>query len=532
MSGSLADIIGGYLDLHWRIHPVDATHAGRRELDGEYGRWDAASVREHIAALRSYTSALEEAPAESLDEEIDRTAVLQDARHELLVLERERPFAFNPAFHLSHALEGLFLLMVRDERPAEHRAAALLSRLRALPELLRVAREVLTQPARPLVALAGAMLPGGVALVRDGLDDPALDLSSLEPLELAQARKEAVDALTEFGGALDEMAERAAEDSWAIGRDLFDRKLHTAHLIRESADELLRYGERLYAEAIAELERIAAEISPGTPWPELVAQLRADTPAPGTVLEEYAEALRAARDFTVEHALMRVPPAELRVVATPAFLRALVPIAAYQGPGAFDQRQLGTFFVTLPEPGQPWRAASRAELPSTVVHEGVPGHHEQIVVGNALPSVVRRVIGTPATREGWAVYSEALMAEVGFLHSPAERLLHARHRLWRALRVVLDVSLHTKGMSVGEAARRLRDEVGLEPAAAAAEAARYCAYPTYQLCYAVGCREIARLRDDARLASGDAFSLAAFHDELLSYGALPTALARWGMGLA
>jgi uncharacterized protein (DUF885 family) len=61
---------------------------------------------------------------------------------------------------------------------------------------------------------------------------------------------------------------------------------------------------------------------------------------------------------------------------------------------------------------------------------------------------------------------------------------------------------------------------------------RYCAYPTYQLCYALGRREILRLRDDAREARGAMFSLRAFHDELLTYGALPTPLARWGMGLA
>jgi uncharacterized protein (DUF885 family) len=86
-------------------------------------------------------------------------------------------------------------------------------------------------------------------------------------------------------------------------------------------------------------------------------------------------------------------------------------------------------------------------------------------------------------------------------------------------------------MPVVEAARLLRDELGFTEASAAAEVARYCAYPTYQLCYAVGRRDILRLRDDARRARGSDFSLASFHDELLGYGGLPTALARWGMGL-
>jgi uncharacterized protein (DUF885 family) len=210
----------------------------------------------------------------------------------------------------------------------------------------------------------------------------------------------------------------------------------------------------------------------------------------------------------------------------------MIPFAAYQGPGTFEEEQRGRFFVTLPVDGEARSVECRAERPSTVLHEGVPGHHQQIAVANRLPGIMRRVLATPAAREGWALYCESLMAEEGFLASPGERLFHAHHLLWRALRVILDVQLHTKGMAVIEAARLLRDELGFTEAAAAAEVVRYCAYPTYQLCYAVGRRDILRLRDDARRARGSDFSLAAFHDELLGYGGLPTALARWGMGLA
>jgi uncharacterized protein (DUF885 family) len=242
--------------------------------------------------------------------------------------------------------------------------------------------------------------------------------------------------------------------------------------------------------------------------------------------------MRQARDFTASRELARVPDAELRVVPTPEFLRALTPFAAYLGPGAFDEEQRGFFFVTLPEPWEEWRTHCRAELPSTALHEGVPGHHLQIVTGNRLPRVVRRVLSSPATTEGWALYCESLMAELGFLRTPAERFFQVHHLLWRALRITLDVSLHTKGMKVETAVQMLRDELGFDDASATAEVRRYCAHPTYQLCYAVGRREILRLREDARRARGGDFSLAAFHDELLGYGAFPTALARWGMGLS
>jgi uncharacterized protein (DUF885 family) len=323
-----------------------------------------------------------------------------------------------------------------------------------------------------------------------------------------------------------------AGNHFAIGRELFDRKLHTAHMIAENADELLRFGERLRATAITELEKIATEIEPGVPWQEIAAQLRTDIPSPDSALEEYREAMESARHFTLSRDLMPVPDTILEVVPTPDFLRPLIPLAAYQGPGAFDPVQRGLFLVTLPEHGESWHSHCRAELPSTALHEGIPGHHLQMSIGNQLPSVPRRVLSTPAAREGWALYCESLMAETGFLDSAGERFFQAHHLLWRAIRVILDVSLHTKGMSMEEAAARLRDELGFEAHVAEAEAKRYCAYPTYQLCYAVGRRDILALREDLRKARTDDFSLSTFHEELLQYGALPTALARWGMGLA
>jgi uncharacterized protein (DUF885 family) len=144
---------------------------------------------------------------------------------------------------------------------------------------------------------------------------------------------------------------------------------------------------------------------------------------------------------------------------------------------------------------------------------------------------VRRILSTPATREGWALYCETLMADEGFLEPP-QRFFQAHHLLWRALRIIIDVSLHTRGMTWQEASKMLQDELGFDARLADAEARRYCAYPTYQLCYAVGRREILQLRDDARKSRGAKFSLSGFHNELLAYGSYPTALARWGMGLS
>jgi uncharacterized protein (DUF885 family) len=177
------------------------------------------------------------------------------------------------------------------------------------------------------------------------------------------------------------------------------------------------------------------------------------------------------------------------------------------------------------------RGHCRYEIPSTAVHEAYPGHHLQLLTAYALASEARQHLWTPLTVEGWALYCESLMAELGFFASPEARLFHLINLYWRAVRITLDVGLHTRGMTPLEAVNELAGKLPMERRNAEAEVRRYCAMPTYNLCYAVGRREILRLRDAWRERAGSAYRPEAFHAELLTYGGLPVALARWGMGL-
>jgi uncharacterized protein (DUF885 family) len=138
---------------------------------------------------------------------------------------------------------------------------------------------------------------------------------------------------------------------------------------------------------------------------------------------------------------------------------------------------------------------------------------------------------TPLTLEGWALYCEEMMADEGFYETDEELLFQRVHLLWRAMRIVLDVGLHTRNMSVEEAVGLMVDVVHMDRANAEAEVSRYCATPGYQICYAVGRRELLRLREDFHAARGDAFTLRGFHDAVLRYGGLPVSLIRWGLGL-
>jgi uncharacterized protein (DUF885 family) len=173
----------------------------------------------------------------------------------------------------------------------------------------------------------------------------------------------------------------------------------------------------------------------------------------------------------------------------------------------------------------------RYELSATALHEGYPGHHLQIVHARNQASHTRKNLWTPLTVEGWALYCEDMMGDEGFYATEEERFFQRVHLLWRAARVLLDVGLHTRAMSFTAAIDYCQDRLRIERATAEAEVRRYCAWPVYQLCYAVGRRELLRLRDDFREREGAKFTLRAFHDAVLPYGGLPVTLIRWGLGL-
>src|SRR2546428_9123011 len=146
--GTLRELERSYFDLRWHMDPVAATQAGVTTHDDGYGHYADPALTAHLAALKSLASVLEETNAAQLDEEIDRTALLNEMRVTLRVYERERPQARNPEFWLSHLLNGLPYLLLRADRAPEAQAAALAGRLEQVPPLLDEARATLTEPVR------------------------------------------------------------------------------------------------------------------------------------------------------------------------------------------------------------------------------------------------------------------------------------------------------------------------------------------------------------------------------------------------
>ena len=532
------DLCRSYLDLKYHFDPAAASSAGLVTQDARLGRFDSESVRAHVVSLRSVTGALEELEVEDIQREIDRTALLGELRSTTFRLEHEQPHVRNPGFWLGHLFQALYAVLARRDGAAGGRAPAALERMRAVPGFLEAARATLREPPSVFVDTALGMLGGGgelIVQVAAALGTEAPDLQA----DLQTAAGEALQALKRFGAALrDEIEPSADPHAFAIGEEQFSRRLHHEHALEAGAPELWRYGLHLQEETEAALTELAAELG-GRDWRTIVEELRGDAPEPDELLPAYREELERALQFVRRQDLVGIPASPVEVVATPRFLVSLVPFAAYEPPPIFLHEQTGRFYVTRPDPSLPpdtlarmRRGHCRHAIPAMVAHEAYPGHHLQLVRAQELPSQVRRHLWTPVMVEGWALYCEQLMEESGYYDSVEARLFQLVNLLWRAVRVVLDVGLHTRGMAATEAVDYMVRALPIERSNAEAEVRRYCAWPTYQLCYAVGRRELLRLREAYRAREGAAFTPRRFHDELLQYGGLPVALARWGMDLS
>ena len=525
-----------FFDLRWHLDPVAATQAGVPGYDDRYGRFSPPALAPHLAALKALAAALEEAEVDGLDEEIDRTALLNEIRVTVRRYEKLRPHATNPEFWLSHLLGGLHHLLLSSDRTADAKALAAVGRLEDIPAFVDDARAALTEPVEVFVETALRMNEGGRLL----LGEVAATLSAGAPA-LAERLQAAADranaALVGFEQDLTRWLDTAG-DHFAIGEDEFNFLLHYQHALRDTAPELWRYGHRLKEEVEADLEQRAKRLDGGRPWPDVADRLRADHPSAGELVDAYAREMARARDFVATKGLAPIPDAPLSVVPTPAFMRPVIPFAAYDSPGAYARDRKGWFYVTVPDARIPaaqqeriLRDHSRYELAATALHEGYPGHHLHLVTAKGLSSHVRKNLWTPLTVEGWALYCEDMMAEQGFYASEEEMFFQRVHLLWRAERILLDVGLHTRGMTPEQAVDQMVRDLHIERSNAETEVRRYCAWPAYQLCYAVGRRELLRLRDDFRAARGPSFTLRAFHDAVLPYGGLPVTLIRWGLGL-
>ncbi len=523
------ELLRGYYRAWFRYHPeaaVDAGVAGYAHLLTPFTEEEMGAL---VCLNDELTVGLEEIDPGQLDADrridywLARGAAGIENRR-LLELDTRQPDPMRVV-----PVNAIYQLTIR---PVDDFAEALRARLEAIPEHLAAARDFLVARASLVPRLwaesAATAAAHGIELLRALPSHPKLaGLAARE--RLSKALAQAGQALSGFAEFLRRDVVPGAEGSVACGARYFEQLLRQRHFLDVDVDRLYAFGQRLAAETESELKRACRALIGSDDIAAALTYVRREHPRREELLAAYRQQMQAARDFLATHDLVTLPARErLEVVETPVFLRHQIPFAAYCDPAPNDPEQHGYYYVTPPADEAELAEHDLVGIGHTCVHEAWPGHHLHFVSTN-LNAVARRLPrllnASAACYEGWALYSESLMHEQGFLAASESRFVLLRDRLWRALRILIDIDLHVRGLAPEQAAERLARQLGFAPSQALAEVTWYSRAPTVPLGYATGWAVIVALR---RRALIEGMTLKAFHDRLLSAGAiaLPLAIAR------
>ncbi len=192
--------------------------------------------------------------------------------------------------------------------------------------------------------------------------------------------------------------------------------------------------------------------------------------------------------------------------------------------GTPDGARPGVFFANTYD----IKARPKWDMESLFLHEAIPGHHFQISLQRELQGLprVRRFGGYTAFVEGWGLYAESLGKELGVYTDPYQYFGALNAELWRAIRLVVDTGLHSKGWTREEVLAYMFENSAVKEASAVSEAERYIAIPSQALAYKVGELKIRELRTGAEADLGEQFDVREFHAQVLVDGALPLSLLK------
>ena len=542
------DLADRYVDAWATLHPLGASEAGISGHDDEMTDYSPDGIAARRELVEQTLTALD--ATRPVD---DREAVARSAMRERLGLERERHEAGLVEPELSvltsplHEVREVFDLMDTDDEQAWRSIDA---RLAAVPRALAgwhrtvlmaaddgrvAARRQVLAVARQARGWAGVRPGGGGQDVSGGLV-AGLGSSGTLRTDLEAHAVDARAALVATADLLErELAPRAPETD-AVGREAYG--LHSRYFLGATVDL-----DETYAWGWDELRRIhedkravAARLAPGGTLGDAVAALDAD---PGRWIEG-GEAFRewmqvkadeAIADLADVHFDIPDPVRRIDCRLAPTHDGGIY----YTGPGE-DFGRPGAMWWLVPDGVDrfsPWR-----EL-TVVYHEGVPGHHLQVgqtVYRSELLNRWQRLLcWVSGHGEGWALYAERLMDDLGYLADSADRLGMLDSQALRAVRVVVDIGTHLRlpipadnpfGFHPGEAwtpelmLELMRAHGGLDEATLVFERDRYLGWPGQAPSYKVGERIWLQARADVRARQGAAYDPRAFHRAALDLGSL------------
>ncbi len=531
-----------FLEGYLARNPVSATYLGDHRFDDRWPDISSEAEQAELAWARELQAELSAIDTAGLDAEqrVDAAILEHQLASGIFSAEQLRGWETNPLYAAYTVSSGLDGLVSREFAPVDERMASLQGRLEGLPAFLEQARSRLGEPSPVHTQTAIDQ----VAALVGWVDGPLrVDFPDDQRPGLEAAADAAEQALRDYHSFLEQELLPRSSGDFRIGQQLWERKLQYSLDTDLSAAQVQEHAWRLLDETTAQMAVEAAayhaELFPDEPVPEpsddasraalirkvmdRIADEHADD---DTIIEQAKATLEQATAFVAEHELVTLPDEPVEIIVMPEFKRG-VSIAYCDAPGPLeDSRE--TFYAIAPPP-EAWpperresfyREYNQAMLHELTIHEAMPGHFLQLAHDARFDSPVRAVFSSGTFVEGWALYSEWLMAEHGY-GGPAVRLQRHKMVLRLCLNAIIDHGVHAGTMDHGEALSLMMERGFQEEGEAEGKWVRAQLTSAQLSTYLVGLLEVMAIRQAYEAQAGDGFDLRAFNDELLAHGSPP-----------
>ncbi|MFL6592486.1 MAG: DUF885 domain-containing protein [Luteimonas sp.] len=549
-----ADLSRRWLDGWMQLNPVAATQLGDHRFDTEVDDLSAAGRQKAIdfsTRLLAELDAMDTA-ALSRENQVDASILRNQLRSDIWNLQTFQAWAWDPQVYNSLAGGAIYNLMARDFAPLPQRLKTAAVRMEKIPSVFAQMRANLDAARVPRIhaETVAKQNAGVMSLVDEFITPNASQLTGADRERLDAAVAGLRKAVAEQQAWLDKTLVPDARGDFRIGQALYDEKLRFSLDSSLSREEIRRRAQGEMTRVRGEMYDIARTVlkdrphAPAVPENPTDAQRQkaieaalelayAEHPARDQVVPAAKQALADATAFVQAKDLVTVPSDPVKVILMPEFQRG-VAVAYCDSPGPLD-KGLDTYFAISPIPDD-WTAQQADSflreynsrmIQLLAIHEAMPGHYLEGAHSAQFPSTLRAVLRSGLFAEGWAVYTERMMADAGYDdRDPLFNLVQRKFYLRTIANALLDQGIHVDGWSREQAMRLMTHDAFQQEREAAGKWVRAQLSSAQLPTYFIGVQEQFDLRHAMEAKLGDRFDLKAYNDQVLSYGAPPVRYVR------
>jgi uncharacterized protein (DUF885 family) len=515
------------------LSPTSATSAGYHEhngvhLDGELDDFSTAGIDQQHKFYSDFHDRLAAIQQDSLSAEdrADYQIIDNQINLSLLELDKIQSYHHNPTLYVELAGSALFNPFVLEYAPIETRYRHIIQRLQKIPALMQQAEANLADAPEVWNRVAREENDGNLDLIDKTLRAKAPDALKADYDHAAGPALDALRGFTKF--LTDDLSKKTSD--WRLGKEKYDPKFAYTLVSGKKPEQVLAEAEAALKDVREQMAKLAA--------PETVKQaldkIAQQHTTPAGYMDQAKQDLTEATNFVrKKHLLTLGAVGNLQVIPTPEFMRGIYSVAGFNAAPALEP-QLGAFYWVTPIAANMPKARVESKLREynrygmmeITIHEAMPGHYVQFEFANALEPKSRRVLrsifGNGPYVEGWALYTQQMMSDEGFMDNSKELRLSMMKQLLRSIaNSILDIRLQTMGMTEQQALDLMINDTFQEKEEATGKFQRAQLSSCQLPMYFIGWRGWLDTREAYKMRKGSAFDLHQFHDAALKESAVP-----------